>query len=106
MRDNIIMKTVPKSLRNFFWDVAVEKLNINKKKDFVISRLLNKGDIKAAKWVEKIYRKEKIKKVLQKSRDFSLINGSFWALIYGLPLSQVKCFQEPYRSLRKKLWPY
>jgi len=97
---------IPKSLHKFFWDVDVEKLDPKEKKYFVISRLLDKGDVEAVKWVRKNYSKQEIVETLKKYRDFSLQSGSFWGLLYQVPLLQIKCFQEPYRSTRKTLWPY
>lgn len=41
--------TIPDSLHRFFWDVDVKRLDPEKKPYFVINRLLDKGDIEAAK---------------------------------------------------------
>lgn len=98
--------TIPASLHRFFWDVDVTKLNPEEKPYFVISRLLDKGDVEAVKWVRKNYNSEIIKETLEKYRDFSLQSGSLWALIYKVSIEKVKCFQEPYRTMRKTLWPY
>lgn len=98
--------TIPPSLHHFFWDVDVTKLDPEKKPFFVISRLLDKGDVEAVKWVRKNYNTESIRETLENYRDFSLQSGSLWALIYQVSLKKVKCFQEPYRNTRKTLWPY
>lgn len=97
---------IPKSLHRYFWDVNVEKLDPKKKPYFVISRLLDKGDIEVARWVKDNYDDDLVREVLQNYRDFSLKSASFWSLIYQVPLNKVKCFQEPYLSMRKKHWPY
>jgi len=96
---------IPKSLHKYFWDVNVKNLDYDHPY-FVINRLLEKGDIEAARWVEKNFSKEQISYTIKNFRDFSLRNASFWSLIYKIPLDQVICFQEPYRSMRKTLWPY
>ena len=44
---------IPKSLHKYFWDVDVKKLDPEKKPYFVISRLLDKGNVETAKWVKK-----------------------------------------------------
>lgn len=97
---------IPKSLHRFFWDVDVKKLDPEKKPYFIISRLLDKGDIEAARWIKKNYNNNLVRETLQKYRDFSLKSASFWALCYQVPLKKVKCFQEPYLSMRKAHWPY
>ncbi|PIQ71966.1 hypothetical protein COV87_00445 [Candidatus Roizmanbacteria bacterium CG11_big_fil_rev_8_21_14_0_20_37_16] len=98
--------TIPTSLHHFFWDVDVSKLDPEKKQYFVISRLLDKGDVEAVKWVRNHYDAEDIRETLENYRDFSLQSGSLWALIYQVSIEKVKCFQEPYRNMRKTLWPY
>lgn len=100
------LKKIPKSLHHYFWDVDVKKLDPKKKPYFVISRLLDKGNVEAVRWVRKNYSDKIISETLQNYRDFSLRSGSFWGLIYKVPLSQIKCFQEPYRTMRMTLWPY
>ena len=97
---------IPKHLHKYFWDVDVKKLDPEKSPYFVVSRLLDKGNIEAARWVNENYNAEIIRDTLKKFRTFSLKSASFWALIYQVPLNQVKCFQEPYLSLRKTHWPY
>ena len=97
---------IPKHLRHYFWDINVDKLDPEKKPYFVISRLLDKGNVEAVRWVRKQYSEDKIKKTLINYRDFSLKSASFWALIYKLPLEKLKCFQKPYLKMRKELWPY
>ena len=98
--------TIPKSLHQFFWDVNIKKLDPRNKPYFIINRLLEKGDIEAAKWVRKNFTKNQIVFTIKKFRDFSLRNGSFWSLMYKVPLNQIVCFQEPYLTIRRTLWPY
>ena len=98
--------TIPKSLHHFFWDVDVKKLDPKKKPYFVINRLLDKGDIAAVRWAKNTFDEKQIRYTLENMRDFSLRNGSFWSLIYQIPTHKLKCFQEPYLTTRKTLWPY
>lgn len=97
---------LPKSLHKYFWDVDVKKLDPEKYPYHIISRLLDKGNIEAAKWVKQNFSDELVSKTLRNYRDFSLKSASFWALIYKVPLNQVKCFQEPSYTTRMTLWPY
>lgn len=76
---------LPQKLHRYFWDVDIIKMNPYKKPEFIISRLLDKGDIEAVKWVGKTFSKSKIKKTLLTTRDFSLRSASFWGLIYNIP---------------------
>lgn len=97
---------LPEFLKPYFWDVKFEGLEVDRSAEFIINRLLDKGGWQAAKWVEITYPKELVQKVLRTNRDFSLRNATFWGLIYGVPEPQIKCLSEPYRTMRKTLWPY
>lgn len=94
------------NLQRYFWDTDLSKLDMTKKSEFVIARLLDKGNFQAVRWVIKNYSKQEIIKTLKTYRDFSLKSASFWALFYNIPLSELKCFQQPYRTTRTNLWPY
>ena len=97
---------LPEFLKPYFWDVDFEKLNIERSAEFITHRLLNKGNLEAVLWVQDTYPMDLIKKVLKNNQDFSFKTASFWGLIYGIPLSELKCFQTPYHQIREALWPY
>ncbi len=99
-------KTVPKHLWNFFWDVDPQTLDPNQKANFVIGRLLEKGNDKAVSWVLHNYPLKTIKHVFSTIRDFSPKTANFWSIYLGIPEDEILCLQEPYRSQRKRLWPY
>ncbi len=98
--------TIPASLHHFFWDVDVTKLDPKKKPYFVISRLLDKGDVEAVKWVRKNYSKKEIRDSFVKLRDFSPKVARFWSLYLKIPEKDVACLQQPYLKMRKAHWPY
>jgi len=97
---------IPSYLYRYFWDVDVKKLDPQSKPYFVISRLLDKGGVDAARWIKNNYKDALVSETLQEYRDFSLRSASFWALIYHVPKEKVKCFQQPYLSVRKTHWLY
>ncbi len=97
---------LPPSFYKFFWDVDAQKVNPGKNPYYVINRLLDKGDLEAARWVVRSFPKEIIIETLKTMRDFSPWNGTFWARMYDLRREEVKCLQEPYLTMRKQLWPY
>ena len=97
---------IPSYLYRYFWDVDAKKLDPQNKPYFIIGRLLDKGDVRAARWVKRNYKDELVSETLQKYRDFSLRSASFWALIYQVPMDKVKCWQQPYLSMCKTHWPF
>lgn len=97
---------IPKYLHQYFWDVNVEKLDPKKKPYFVINRLLDKGDIKAARWVRRNFSEEQIKETFYKIRDFNEKVGRFWSLFLKIPQEKIACLKPSYLKMRKTLWPY
>ena len=51
MNDAQIPDHVPETFKRFFWDVHFETLSPKEKPYFVINRLLDKGNLDAARWV-------------------------------------------------------
>ena len=97
---------IPKSLHQYFWDVDIKKLDPEKKPYFVISRLLNKGNVEAIKWVKGNYRQEQIKDTFRNIMDFNEKTARFWSLILKIPEEEVKCLQPSYLKTRRTHWPY
>lgn len=97
---------IPKSLHRYFWDVNVKKLDPKEKPYFVISRLLDRGNEKAVRWIKDNYRQEQIKDTFRNIMDFSEKTGRFWSLILKIPEEEVKCLQPFYLKMRKTHWPY
>ena len=97
---------IPKSLHHFFWDVDVKKLDPEKKPYFVISRLLDKGDVGAVKWVRNNYSEKEIGETFMKLRDFSPKVARFWSLYLKIPEKDIICLQQPYLQMRRMHWPY
>lgn len=97
---------IPKSLHQYFWDVDVKKLDPDKKPYFVISRLLDKGNVEAVKWVKENYRQEQIKNTFRNIMDFNEKTGRFWSLILKIPENEIKCLQPSYLKMRRGHWPY
>lgn len=111
MRYNRCMKQdlptqLPRSLWKFFWDVDQASVDPSKREMYIINRLLDKGDLEAARWVLKTYPKDTIIETFKTQRDFSPWNGTFWSHYLQISQEEVACLQPSYLSMRKKLWPY
>lgn len=99
------MKTLPKFLKQYFWDVDFNKINFNKSKIFILKRILEFGNEKAAIWMKRQYTITEIEFALSTYR-IEPKSANFWACIFNIDRSKVKCLQKPYLKIRKKLWPY
>lgn len=97
---------LPKRLYRFFWDTDAAKVNPRTHPYYVINRLLDKGDLAAARWTVNAFPQNTIADTLKRQKDFSPWNGVFWARYLGLPRQLVRCLQPSYLKMRKQLWPY
>lgn len=68
---------MPTELKKYFWDTDFEKLDLQKNKGYIISRLYCYGDLKAIRWVNNTYSKEDIKNVAIKRRDLRPIVANY-----------------------------
>lgn len=97
---------IPKSLHKYFWDVDVKKLDPEKDAYFIINRLLDKGDVKAVKWIRKIYSEKTIARTFTTLRGYKPKIASFWSIFLKIPQEKVICLQTPYLEMRRRHWPY
>lgn len=100
------MKSLPKFLKKYFWDVEFKELDFERDKEFVIKRLLEYGDPNALAWLLKKVKKETIKNILFKKRGFSLKSANFWAVFFSLPRNKILCLKKSYLKRQKNHWPY
>ena len=54
-------KRLPRFLKAYFWSVKFDELDLDKDKDYIIHQILAYGDLKAIKWLFKVYNKKEIK---------------------------------------------
>lgn len=73
---------LPKEFKKYFWDVNFKKLSFRKNTDFILERVMRLGDIKALRWLLNIP-KQKIKRVVEKSRELDPKTRNYWGVIYG-----------------------
>jgi len=100
------MRKLPEFLKEYFWDVEFEKIDLEKRRVYVLRRILDYGDKKALSWMWKNFSEEDIKNILYNYRGLSLKSANFWAVIVGVKKEDVKCLK---RRLSKGLmtaWPY
>jgi hypothetical protein len=97
---------LPSFLRKYFWDSDFVNLDINNNDLYIITRLLEHGDLKATKWLLKNIDIEKIKKVILKSRELSPKTGNFWMIILNLNKTKVQCLKKSYQKMLNSHWRY
>lgn len=106
MQKDTLPGRLPPSLYRFFWDIDASRLDPSAHAPYVINRLLDKGDLEGARWVLHNFPRETIMETFRTRRDFSPRVASFWVDYLGIPIEEVKCMKEPYRSMRKQRWQH
>lgn len=90
---------LPEFLREYFWDVKFEELEVEKNPRFILKRIIDRGDTKALNWALSIFRLNDIRDIILTSRDLSRKTASFWTLILNLDPNKVPCLIKPYSRI-------
>jgi len=106
MKKNILPTTLPKEFYKFFWDTDASTIDPGHNKMYVISRLLDIGNIQALRWLIGTYNTDDIIKTIKSKRDLSSRSATFWAKFFHINREDVVCLTEPFLTQRKTLWQY
>ncbi len=75
------MSKIQETLKPFFWETDLEKVDIQLHKTYVIERILELGDKPAVEWLFSTYTLSEIKEILKKSRKISPKSRNYWDII-------------------------
>ena len=100
------MKTIPKFLKKYFWDVDFSKLNKEIYASFVIERILEEGDEKATRWMRDNFDIAQIKNVLFNSKNLSPKSANYWQLIFNLKREKILCLRKSFQKKQRLIWKY
>ena len=67
--------------QELFWDVNPNKINTKKNAQYIIERVLDFGNDKEVQWLWNFYKKELLKKVVEKSRSLMPQTKNLWMLM-------------------------
>ncbi len=82
---------IPDYLHVYFWDIALDELDLDKHCFFIISRILNEGNDQALAWLFDQYDRETIKNAVKASRSLSLKATRCWQNYFGLKEDELCC---------------
>jgi hypothetical protein len=80
---------IPSDLRALFWDTNLETFTPEACPDYTIFRVLELGDEEAVRWLRQTFSDAEIRRVLITERRLTPKSATFWALVYGVPSSEV-----------------
>jgi len=77
---------LPKEFKKYFWDVDFNKISLKKQLGFVLSRVLNFGNMRAIRWMLKTTSEQAIKNfiITRGGRQLDKRSNNFWKLFFGL----------------------
>ena len=75
---------IPEYIQPFLWSYDIAKMDIQRNRKIIILNILNLGDVKAVKWLFKMYKKEEIKEVIESSSlgEWNKKSLNFWKLFF------------------------
>lgn len=97
---------IPDYVKEYFWEIDTDKLDINKRQEYIIARLLEYGRPESVKWLFDNYNREKIKKIILNTRSLSLKSANFWSEYFKIPKNKILCLKKSYQKMQKTHWPY
>ena len=99
-------RVLPKYLHRYFCEEDPAQINPAENPHYVINRLLDQGNLAAARWVLQNFPRELIVQTLCTIGDFSPWSGRFWARYLEIPEDQVACLKPSRLRMRKMRRPY
>lgn len=73
---------LPKTLHNLFWDVNIQSLNEYTHKEFIIQRILEKGDFSSIRWILRRYSLDTISQIITSGTNLSSATVNFWKQLF------------------------
>ena len=100
------MKNLPKFLEEYFWDVDFAQVDLDKNRIYILKRLLEYGNMKAIRWLRKIFKTSEIRETICSARGFSRKTANFWAVLLDIPRENILCLKKRSSKAPKIFWPY
>lgn len=80
-------------LRLLFWDTNLEGFDPAAYPRYTIERVLEYGDEEAVAWMRRTFTEEQILDVLRTDRKLTRLSANFWALLFNVPVEEVRALR-------------
>lgn len=97
------MQYSPLQNQSLFWGVNLDKLDLDKNKEFIISRILENGTKEDIDWLRTNFTDTEIKDIVIKSKLISRKTAYFWKIILDIK-EDILCLSDQFRKTQKTLW--
>jgi len=71
-------KTLPETLKKYFWDCNFKEMNMDKYAFFIAERILSFGDMASLSWLIAETDRELLREVVEKSRNLDKKTRNYW----------------------------
>jgi hypothetical protein len=86
---------LPEKFKVYFWDTDFYAVDLQRDKWFVIEKIINNGDLEAAKWLFKTYPVSVIIHILRENYNISNHAANLWAPMLNIPIQNCACSRRP-----------
>lgn len=90
--------------KRIFWDVVFENIDYETKKNFVIERVFDRGDVEDIRICRRYYGEENVTTALLNAKFLPETRMYLASAVINKPLKDFKCFT--LRQLNPELFPY
>jgi Family of unknown function (DUF6922) len=81
---------IPEGLARLFWDVEPSSVDLVAHRDYVMERVMSRGDWEAMRWLCRVYSTDELTDFLtHKGERLSARDRAYWALVAGVTASQI-----------------
>jgi uncharacterized protein DUF6922 len=91
--ENILFKKIDKNSfpfsQNLFWDTPVEKIDIQKHKNYIIERVLSRGLLQDFYFLLQLYTLEEIVSAVKKSKTLDKKTINFCSHYFKIPINEL-----------------
>jgi hypothetical protein len=79
------LQLIPSSLEWLFWDVDPSTIELDRHADYVLERVMSRGDFEAMRWLVATYSKAVLAEFLsRKGQQLAPRERAFWSLMAGV----------------------
>ena len=86
-------KNKPVLPKHIFWDIQIENLDFDKKKNFIIVRVFERGDYKEITQIRRYYGDETIINAVENAKFIDEETFNFLSLYYDIPKENFLCYR-------------
>lgn len=82
---------IPSWLEPLFWDLDPKNLLLDQHYIYIVERILNFGDLRALRWLFRVYKEKTIREAVTLSRGLTLKTALCWQNYFGLREDEMRC---------------